>query len=125
MPAVILELRMFEHIFRARKFLIRTGPSAITFLQGLKEARWLLYLSSFDFDIHHRPGKVNAAADALSRTVMPQEEQDGENQDEYLVYPEIDDGYLIRKQSISQTVELDGETFSEFHMTPVEKGIGN
>jgi hypothetical protein len=124
--AVILGLRKFEHILRARKFLIRTDSSAITFLQGLKEARgifarWLVYLSSFDFDIHHRPGKVNTAADALSRTVMPQEEQDGENQDEYLVYPEIDDVYLIRKQSINQTVELDGETFSEFHMTPVEK----
>ena len=37
--AVILGLRKFEHILRARKFLIRTDSSAITFLKGLKEAR--------------------------------------------------------------------------------------
>jgi len=89
--AVILGLRKFEHILRARKFLIRTDSSAITFLKGLKEARgifarWLVYLSSFDFDIMHRPGKVNLAADALSRTERPQDEQDKENPDKYLVY---------------------------------------
>jgi len=37
----------------------------------------------------------------------------------------IDDVYLInRKQSINQTVELDGETFPEFHMIPVEIKLG-
>ena len=110
--AVILGLRKFEHILRARKFLIRTDSSAITFLQGLKEARgifarWLVYLSSFDFDIMHRPGKVNTAADALSRTEMPQDEQDIEDPDKYLIYPEIDDVYLISKdQSINHTGHL-------------------
>ena len=107
--AVILGLRKFEHILRARKFLIRTDSSAITFLKGLKEARgifarWLVYLSSFDFDIIHRPGKVNLAADALSRTVMPQDEQDKEDPDKYLVYSEIDDVYQITKdKSINQS----------------------
>ena len=37
--AVILGLWKFEHILQARKFLIRTDSSAITFLKGLKEAR--------------------------------------------------------------------------------------
>ena len=111
MLAVILGLRKFEHILRARKFLIRTDSSAITFLKGLKEARgifarWLVYLSSFDFDIMHRPGKVNLAADALSRTEMPQDEQDKENPDKYLVYSEIDDVYQITKdKSINQSEE--------------------
>ena len=98
--AVILGLRKFEHILRARKFLIRTDSSAITFIQGLKEARgifarWLIYLSSFDFDIIHRPGKTNKAADALSRTLMPQNDQDKENPDDYLVFPDIDDVYHV------------------------------
>ena len=98
--AVILGLRKFEHILRARKFLIRTESSAITFLKGLKEARgifarWVVYLPSFDFDIIHRSGKVNSAA--VSRTEMPQDEQDKEHPDKYLVYPEIDDVYQISK----------------------------
>ena len=124
--AVILGLRKFEYILRARKFLIRTDSLAITFLQGLKEARvifaqWLVYLSSFDFDIMHRPGEVNTAADALSRTEMPQDEQDIEDPDKYLIYPEIDDVYLVSKdQSINHTgnsVEIcavNTEPLSEF-----------
>ena len=110
--AVILGLRKFEHILRARKFLIRTDSSAITFIQGLKEARgifarWLIYLSSFDFDIIHRPGKTNKAADALSRTIMPQNDQDKENPDDYLVFPDIDDVYHVDNeinQSIYQSI---------------------
>ena len=34
-------------------------------------AQWAVYLSSFDFDTEHRPGKQNLAADALFRTVFP------------------------------------------------------
>ena len=100
--AVILALRKYEHILRAKKFLIRTDSSAITYLQGLKEARgiwarWLIYLASFDFDIVHRPGRVNTAADALSRTsFLPSSKvNEDENQDDYLLYPDIDDIYLV------------------------------
>ena len=105
--AVILGLRKFEHILRARKFLIRTDSSAITFIQGLKEARgiwarWLVYLSSFEFDIIHRPGKQNLAADALSRTVIISDKEDQEHEDNYLIYPEIDDVYVINPEINSQ-----------------------
>ena len=74
--AVILGLRKFEHILRAKRFLIRTDSSAITFLTSMKEsrgmfARWAIYLSPFDFEIKHISGAKNTAADALSRTVFP------------------------------------------------------
>ena len=69
----------------------------------------------------HRPGKVNTAADALSWTEMPQDEQDNEDPDKYLIYPEIDDVYLVSKdQSINHTgnsVEIcavNTEPLSEF-----------
>ena len=107
--AVILGLRKFEHILRARKFLIRTDSSAITFIQGLKEARgiwarWLVYLSSFEFEIIHRPGKQNLAADALSRTIIASSKEDHEHEDNYLIYPEIDDVYLINPEINSQEI---------------------
>ena len=51
----------------------------------------------------HRPGKINTAAEALSRTLMSK--MNKENQDEYLVYPGIDDVYQItEKQSINTPV---------------------
>ena len=40
------------------------GPKSI---KNKKFARWRVELSEFDFTIHHLPGKLNTAADALSR----------------------------------------------------------
>ena len=116
--AVILGLRKFEHILRARKFIIRTDSSSITFLQGLKEARgmwarWLVYLSSFDFEIIHRPGKQNLAADALSRTIIPGDEDDNEPMDNYLPYPELDDVYNMEpEQNSINHIDIDKSDMS-------------
>lgn len=116
--AVILGLRKFEHILRAKKFIIRTDSSAITFIQGLKEARgiwarWLVYLSSFEFEIIHRPGKQNLAADALSRTIIASDREDQEHEDNYLVYPEIDDVYTINPEINSQEKLINKPDLSE------------
>ena len=32
-----------------------------------RQARWSLFLSRFDFSLHHRPGKSSGKPDALSR----------------------------------------------------------
>ena len=74
--AIIYSLRKFEHILRAKKFLIKTDSRALTFMDSMREARgiwarWQIYISSFNFDIVHQPGKDNIFADALSR-VIPQ-----------------------------------------------------
>ena len=41
---------------------LRTKPTLTK-----REARWVELLADFDFTVHHKPGRDNAAADALSR----------------------------------------------------------
>ena len=95
--AVILGLRKFEHILSAKRFLIRTDSSAITFLTSMCE--------SFDFDIKHISGKTNTAADALSRAVFPSQPRDPDEPDSFLVYPDIEDVYSIENNKIEWTLE--------------------
>ena len=68
-------------------------------------ARWAAYLSSFDFDIEHRPGKQNLAADALTRTVFPNQPGDPDDPDSFLVYPDIEDVYNIKNNSAKWNLE--------------------
>ena len=72
MAAVQLGLRKFEHILRAKPFIIRTDSRCVQYLQTMKEyrgiwARWQVYLASFNFSLVHRAGKKQINADALSR----------------------------------------------------------
>ena len=76
-------------------------------------ARWLVYLSSFDFEIIHRPGKQNLAADALSRTIIPGNEDDIEPMDNYLPYPELDDVYNMEpEQNSTNHLDIDNSDMS-------------
>ena len=70
--AVKFGLTQFRHLLLCRKFVIRTDHSALLSLRRNKEptgqqARLLMFLESFDFDIVHRPGRVHLNADVLSR----------------------------------------------------------
>ena len=56
-----------------KKFLLRTDHGALTWLFKFKEperqvARWIEALSSFQFDIQHRPGRLHGNLDGLSRS---------------------------------------------------------
>jgi hypothetical protein len=55
-----------------RKFMLLTDNSGVKHLfsqQDLnaRQARWLAFLSEFDFEVRHIKGKENKVADALSR----------------------------------------------------------
>ncbi len=110
MAAVIIGLKKFEHILRAKPFIIRTDSRCVQFLHSMKEyrgiyARWNCYLSSFQFTLEHRSGKKQINADALSR--RPGIAEDSEQEDdpnEYL--HDVDDIYAIPS---SQALEVTKE----------------
>ena len=58
--------------YLGRKFLIRSDHHSLRWLTNFKDAegmlaRWLSTLSSYNFDIEHRSGKLHGNADGLSR----------------------------------------------------------
>ena len=72
LSAVVMALRRWEHLLRYRPFIINTDSSALRYLRTLKAPtgiyfRWLQELSTFDFQVVHRPGRLNKNADSLSR----------------------------------------------------------
>eukprot|EP00253_Pinus_taeda_P026738 PITA_26738 len=75
LAAVIHALKMWRHYLMGKKFLLHTDHHILTnyFSQptlNARQARWVDFLSGFDFDIKHLQGKENKVADALSRKVQ-------------------------------------------------------
>eukprot|EP00253_Pinus_taeda_P035992 PITA_35992 len=71
LAAVIHALKMWRHYLMGRKFLLLTDHHNLTnyFSQptlNARQARWVDFLSGFDFDIKHLQGKENRVADTLS-----------------------------------------------------------
>ena len=103
--SIVYSLRKFEHLLRAKKFVIRTDSQALTFLNNLREARgiwarWQIFIASFDFDIVHRAGRDNTCADALSRTPAPKDcnySDDNYNDDPMA---DVADIYAIEAQDV-------------------------
>ena len=65
-------LERWRHFLVGVKFLILTDHVALTYIQSSatvsrRNARWLEFLSHFDFTIEHIKGRENVVADALSR----------------------------------------------------------
>ena len=76
--ALVYFLRYFRAYLLGRPFHVRTDHASLQWLQQFKEpegqvARWLEQIQEYDFQTHHRSGKLHTNADALSRTVPPQE----------------------------------------------------
>ena len=90
--SVMACLRKWDHILKYRRFLLFTDSKALKYLQTLKQPTgiwfwWLQELQSYDFEVHHKPGKENTNADNLSRCdhlPEPTEEEAREAEEEYL-----------------------------------------
>ena len=70
--AVIHSLREWRHYLHGAKFEVITDHMSLKhFLTqprlSARQARWAEFMQEFDMKITHRPGKLNQAADALSR----------------------------------------------------------
>jgi hypothetical protein len=70
--AVVFALKQFRHFLLGRKFTIVVDNSSLQYLMRSEmllnmEARYLAFISEFDFVIERVPGRTHSAADGLSR----------------------------------------------------------
>lgn len=73
MAAVVFCLTKWRHYLHGSKFVVYSDNIALSFFTkqsklSPKQVRWQEVLSSYDFEIVHKPGKENVVADALSRS---------------------------------------------------------
>jgi hypothetical protein len=72
--AVIHALKMWRHYIMGKNFLLLTDNSRVKYMfnqldLNARQARWLAFLSEFDFEVRHIKGKENKVVDALRRRV--------------------------------------------------------
>ena len=70
--ALVHFVKYFRHFLYGKAFTVRTDHSSLRWLMRFKNpegqiARWLETLSSYDFKIEHRSGRLHSNADGLSR----------------------------------------------------------
>ena len=68
----------YKHYLLGREFVVRTDHQALKWLFSLREpkdrvARWIEALSSFNFTVEYRKGKLHGNADSMSRCPNPRE----------------------------------------------------
>ena len=70
--AIVYFVKHFRHYLYGSQFLLRTDHGALRWLFQFKDpqgqvARWLEVLSTYTFEIQHRPGVLHGNADGVSR----------------------------------------------------------
>jgi hypothetical protein len=65
---------MWQHYIMGRKFLLLTDNSGVKYLfnqleLNARQAKWLDFLSEFEFKVRHIKGKENKVVDALSHRI--------------------------------------------------------
>ena len=72
LAAIIHALKMWRHHLIGKKFVLMTDNKGLKYLLdqpnlNARQARWLAFLSEYDFEIQHIKGKENKVVDALNR----------------------------------------------------------
>ena len=74
--SIVEAIKNWSHFLRRKKFKLITDQRAVAFMldnfrkskiKNLKIQNWKCELSGYRFDIEYRPGRLNVAADALTR----------------------------------------------------------
>jgi hypothetical protein len=71
---IMNSLKMWRHYLFGRIFLLMTNHSGLRYLfyqpkLNVRQARWMDFLSEFNFEIKHMKGKENRVVDAPSRSI--------------------------------------------------------
>jgi transposase InsO family protein len=105
MLAIIRALEDWRHFLEGarHKFEIWTDHKNLEYFMSAKklnrrQARWSLYLSRFNFDMHHRPGRSMGKSDALSRRA-DHGTGGGDNDNITLLRPEFFAAHAVRALS--------------------------
>ena len=72
LAVVIHALKMWRHHLIGRKFILMIDNKGLKYMLdqlnlNTRQARWLAFLSEYDFEIQHIKGKENKVVDALSK----------------------------------------------------------
>ncbi|CAF0891498.1 unnamed protein product [Brachionus calyciflorus] len=76
--ALVLAIEHFKQYLLGKKFIAVTDHKPLIWLKNLKNpspklTRWLCELRTYDFDVEYREGHKNGNADALSRWLLTEE----------------------------------------------------
>ena len=130
MGALILGLKKFEHILRAKPFIIRTDSKPVEYLNSIKECRgiymrWQIYLNSFQFKTVHRAGTKQVNADKLSRVKdLPDDNENLFEIDPNEPMHDVDNIYSVNAANLPKshhisTTEMAQETLKDVTLSTI------
>lgn len=119
---------MFPDYFYGERFTIRTDNSPLTYILTTAKLnatgyRWLAALSTYNFSVQYRPGKSNIDADALSRNVFSNEEE----QEDRKEMPPSGIKALCKTVNMQKCIEqlgVSSEVITECNAFPTRLDIG-